>query len=712
MIFYEKGILSRNKIKDYVYMKNGVCYNNHIYTVDIETSSGYYDGKNVLPYKKGQQKEYSKYVKVSLCYLWQAGINDVIYYGRELETFLDYLYELLDIYDGKIIMWCHNFSFEFQFFQNIMKFEKIFARTERKVIYSEFDRLTIRCSYFLTRKSLANWAYDEKLPVQKLKEYDYTKIRTPLTPLNDFELTYGEYDCLVMYHGIKKYRERYKTVHAIPLTQTGEVRRVVKEKLKSYQYHQKITSLLPKNAYEYARLKAAFAGGWTHANYFYAGDVITSVNGKDIVSSYPAVMLAYKYPMSRFEKVEEYEMFSDSDKYSLIIDITFYHIRSIKCNDYISVSKCYYVKNEVTDNGRIICADEIRMIITNIDYDIIKMMYTFKSVKYNDIRCAINKYLPKPFLEYLLELYSDKTTLKDIEEFAGKYVTSKQFINSMFGMTCTAIIQEDVIYNNGKWDTDKLTPSRINEKLDDLREKPYKNFLYYAWGVFVTAYARLSLFKVISQIDSDVIYCDTDSIKYIGNHDDIFEKYNAEITEKLKATMRFFEFDSALLHPRDKHGIPHPLGVYENDKGVPYQEFKTLGAKRYCYRDCNGDLKMTVSGISKEVGVKALNNDINNFADDFVFSEEYANKLILTYLDDMPTVTWQKGKPDEYVSKYSYGIHAEPTTYTLNVSGEYMFLMETDLDIKENLDMDAKSLHDLILKEGELCRRNKKEKKK
>ena len=70
------------------------------------------------------------------------------------------------------------------------------------------------------------------------------------------------------------------------------------------------------------------------------------------------------------------------------------------------------------------------------------------------------------------------------------------------------------------------------------------------------------------------------------------------------------------------------LGVPEDD-GI-YEEFVTLGAKRYAYRDKKG-LHITVSGVQKK-GVAQLNDDIKNFRYGKVFSP--AGGIMLHYIQD------------------------------------------------------------------------------
>ena len=74
-------------------------------------------------------------------------------------------------------------------------------------------------------------------------------------------------------------------------------------------------------------LKKAFQGGFTHANAKYVGKLITDeVESQDFTSSYPAVMLSEKFPMSKARKVTYKtieELHKLDEKYCYMLDISF-----------------------------------------------------------------------------------------------------------------------------------------------------------------------------------------------------------------------------------------------------------------------------------------------------------------------------------------------------------------------------------------------------
>lgn len=680
---YVKGCL-KDLITPQPYEYKRQVYDNNIFCFDIETTSGWINNDlQIIPFNKRIPKdEYKKYIPLSLVYIWQFSINDTVLYGRYLEDFKYLVDELEEIVECPTI-WVHNLSYEFQFLLNIFKFDKVFARKAHKVIYADYNSVRFRCSYFLTRLSLANWAKETGKIEKLVGNLDYNVIRTPKTPMTQKELDYCVNDVLAMYFGLLKYREKYGNIEHIPLTQTGEVRRVVKEIYKNnYGWHQKMTKLLPKDAEEYAFLKAAFQGGYTHANYIHAGKIVYDVKSKDISSSYPTVMLCEKFPMSPWVFTRPFEIDKyRNDDYSLLLDVTLYDIKPKKSMTYISTSKCYdYDKKVVnkklkpawkTDNGRLLSCKWVSMKITNIDLDIIEQCYDIGKIKFNKILRSKNDYLPREFIAFILELYANKTSYKDVIGKEAIYLAAKQMLNSLYGMMVTDIVPSDYDYDSDKGWT-KASPT-ITDALDELHNKPYKNFTAYQHGVWITAYARRNLWKIILQMSDDVVYVDTDSVKYIGEHEELFNKYNEEIVNKLKLSMSKFEFRFEATHPKTPKGKEKQIGIYDTER--PYYKFITLGAKRYAFQhEIDSDIEITVSGVNPKVGATQLMN-LCEFNEKLIFDTDHTKKLLFTYCSDMPPVIWQDGKEDEYISHYKYGINSQPTTYGMSLNDEYRNLL-------------------------------------
>lgn len=660
-------------------------YNNSILTFDIECTSAFLENGKIIPYTKGKSTEYWNNLQaVALCYIWQFSCDGVVYYGRELRDFIKLLNDLPK--DVESIIWVHNLSYEFQFLTNILDWFSVFARSPHKPMKctpKQFQHIEFRCSYFLTRLSLATWG--KQLGVYKAEgDLDYDIIRTPLTPLTETELHYCEQDCLVVEAGIKDYVKKYYRQRKIPLTQTGTVRKVVKELLTvDSNYVKFIKKLVPHNAEEYKRLQQVFAGGYTHANQLYAGKLVDEyIEHYDFASSYPTVMIAEKYPMSPWYYNGNNTLPSDDEfeDTAFIMLLKFSQLNSISFNTYIQASKVKGRGFEF-DNGRILYADELEMYVTEQDWITIKNNYAWESLEVLRVYRSKKDYLPREFTNYILELYANKTELKDVAGQEELYLQSKQYINSMYGMSVTAIVQANVELVDGEWAIQPLTEEYVNHKLQQLahynpRERRY--FLSYSWGCWVTAYARRNLWKCIESCDSDVLYCDTDSIFCRGKQD--FKWYNEEITAKLKKACDTMKLDFNKTRPKTPKGKEKPLGIFDKEDNCT--QFITLGAKRYVERRENdGKLHLTVSGINKEA-VAMLEDNIENFKDGFDFEKDsdYVTKKLCTYLDNIPVCVY----PDGYISTYKYGINLRRSGYLLSMTDEYKNLIKyTQFDLEE-----------------------------
>ena len=111
-------------------------------------------------------------------------------------------------------------------------------------------------------------------------------------------------------------------------------------------------------------------------------------------------------------------------------------------------------------------------------------------------------YLPKAILNSIIDLYNKKTTLKGVEGKETEYLISKGMLNSVYGMCVTAIVRDEHLYNNETWETEK------GNAIDQIQQynTSKKRFLYYPWGIYVTAYARYNLWKGIFHFQHDYIF--------------------------------------------------------------------------------------------------------------------------------------------------------------------------------------------------------------
>lgn len=659
----------------YCYYKGErVC--SDIFNFDIETTSVFYKNGIAYPFDSRRPHKpvewYDDTIKIGFCYIWQFGINDIVVYGRFLDDFLPWVNSLVDqTIRARICCYIHNAGFEFNFLRNFLPSDvKVFARKERRPIYFATDTIEFRCSYMLTRLSLAKWATAKKLPVTKATgELDYNVVRTPLTPLSVTDLDYCERDILVMYHGIKQYANRYGNIWAIPITQTGEVRRDFNNRLvERMDLHKKMQKLIPDNIYLYNLMLKAFWGGIAHANQLFSNTVVKDIDSYDFTSSYPWAMVSELYPQTPFAKCKYNDKFN-SPRYSYIGVFKCHNIRTKFWNTYISVSKCEEIIKPVDDNGRLLRADSITIVCTNIDWHNIQDSYYMDSWECIDFYVSINSPLDRDVIIYILELFMGKTVYDGVPGEEDNYAKSKEFINSVFGMMVTRDITDEIVYTPDGWDTQPLTLEDYNKKIIAKKNRLKKLNTAIQIGVFITAYARNNLWSIVKKNDEYTVYLDTDSDKLAPGYDkNVILCYNNNVRRKQEELAKKLDIPLSYFRPVSPSGKQKSLGefCYEGH----YAEFKTLGAKKYIYRDSkDNELHMTVSGVRKEA-VSQLNS-IDDFSVGFCFDVDYSEKLTLFYNDNQPKVTINKGLPDEWDMPYKYGICTMPTTYTLGITSFY-----------------------------------------
>ena len=224
---------------------------------------------------------------------------------------------------------------------------------------------------------------------------------------------------------------------------------------------------LTLTADEYKMLKRCFMGGFTHASMLYSGELLENVSSIDFTSSYPSVMLAEKYPMSKPTKVdvnkEDFKQLLNDENVGLMFDVKFTNIQSkLTYETYLSESKCYNVKGGISNNGRIYKADELVTTITDIDFKIIQACYNWETIQVSNVYKFYMQYLPKAIIESIVELYQGKTTLKGVEGKEVEYLLSKGMLNSVYGMCVTDIVRDEILYNE-EWVLNKFSDDDVLE---------------------------------------------------------------------------------------------------------------------------------------------------------------------------------------------------------------------------------------------------------
>lgn len=655
-----------------------VHYLNIPISFDIETTS----------FKDGLAKK-------AIMYIWTLNVNGETFIGRTWEQFTELLSIIseefeLNRFNRRCIIYVHNLEYEFQFMRKWLTWHDVFADDKRSPLYcSTSEGIEFRCSYRLSGYSLAKLSdelTDYKTP-KMVGDLDYSLYRHSLTPLTDKEMKYCTQDTKVVVCYIQEEIERNGDIAHIPYTKTGYVRRYCMEsslhmkakddvsRLKGLKYRDLMMSLTL--TYEqYLMCKAGFQGGFTHANVNYVNQKIPQVSSIDFTSSYPFTMMAQYFPMSSPREVivsdyKDLEFYLTN--YCCLFQIRFENLKPLTTNENpISSSRCSLLEGYHLNNGRVIDARALETTITELDFDIYRNFYTWDNIRIGKFLVFYRGYLPTEFVKSLVQLYKDKTQLKGVKGKEIEYLQSKAMLNSAYGMSVTDIVREDLEYHQelyaDEWQTGSETPF---SQLKRYNKNPSR-FLYYPWGVWVTAHARHNLFRGIREFGDDYIYSDTDSIKAknFDQHIDFIKNYNLHVREQLQRAADYHGIPMEDFEPCTIKGEPKLIGVWDFEGTYDY--FKTLGAKRYLVRK-GDDIEFTVAGVNKKaikeymLETYGLDNVFEAFTRSLDIPRGRTGKLTHTYIDQ----EWEgylvdyKGVPYHYHELSS--IHMEPAPFKISM---------------------------------------------
>ena len=632
-------------------------------------------------------------------YHWQMDVGGYVVTGRRWEEWIKFMLKLVEIFKTdetrNFIVYIHNEAFEFQFIRDFLNAHfdgfQVFASQRRKPIYvTTGNGIQFRCSYKLTNMSLEK-AVQNELGVVHCKaagDLDYRVIRTADTPLDDTEFGYCVSDVVSLYELIeRRLINEHDNLESIPMTSTGYVRRDCRNSCrKDEDYREEfLKQEMTESVYEL--LMEAGRGGNTHANRYMSGRVWHDVDSFDVASSYPAQMFLRKFPVSKFTPYGEIESMTELDgllsEYACLFRAIFtgLEVRDNIGMAYIAISKATAHSKHVTlDNGRVLSVINredrendrgyLALTLTDIDFQIIKEQYTWDDMSISDMHIATYGFLPEALLSQVMAYFRAKTELKDkikeaeergSEEEAANlaylYAKSKNRLNGIFGMCYTNPVHNVISINeDGEWIED--TP----EIADALKKywKSRNSFLVYAWGVWITAWARRHLEDLFNALGQDkVIYGDTDSGKAVDVNISKIDALNAKVMELADKRGAYCDYN----------GTRYYMGVYEHENKVPIAKFKTLGAKKYVYEDEKG-LHVTISGVSKKLGAKELKT-IDNFVPGFIFKD--AGGLTLYYNDAEQGI--HQITVDGCTMTTASNIGMIDSTYEIGITSEYAELI-------------------------------------
>ena len=569
--------------------------------------------------------------------------------------------------DKKIICFVHNLGYEFDFLiKNISRPNTILSNSSHAVISSCLNllpQIEFRCTFRLSMLPLKEIGRLVNLP--KL-DSEYRTI-TPDDEVTPEEVEYCCRDCDIVAQYIAKILiPEFGYLRNIPYTKTGRVRKTYKsfynEMVKCNKCQPEWDLMPPEDCYP--AMLDAFAGGICTSNPLFTGRILHNVQSYDITSSYPFAQLSELYPYT-IER-EPNPSLSMLNETFWIAKLKFNNIKSrfnwgwlsiSKMNDY-SALKCRFF------NGKLLNAEFCIRTITNVDYEMICQTYTFDSVEvlefYHEYKCSE---LPYPYIE-TIKLYAQtkselKEKVKHIPENDTRYLEqsfyyllAKGDFNSIYGMSVQKLMQSEYTID------DQFVWKEVDPKYKQTNKHIGRNFLY---GIYTTAYARKNLLTAIIQnCPQTFVYCDTDSVKFIGS--ETFKDTNKDLPEKyvsIKALSKLGRFD----------------------KEHEYETFATYGAKKYAHTFA-GDSKLylTIAGLPKYNSTEGDIKTIDQFKLGIVFKKCKLGKKYIYIdnsfeLDDDNNIINKKemdGETKRYLLKHHIetngGVALYPVDYSLDMT--------------------------------------------
>lgn len=617
------------------------------------------------------ETSYLEDIDQSAMYIWQWQFGKKLtVIGRTWDEFSHFLVTVVRAVkyrneNCRLVVYVHNLSYEFQFLRAVYPFqpEEVFCVDDRRILKCVmFDAIEFRCSMIHSNMSLKQ--FTEKMGAEHSKlsgaEFDYSKIRYPWTPMTGRELEYCVNDVLGLVEALEiEMKADGDNLYTIPLTSTGYVRRDAKAVMRGADLLN-IRRMLP-DLRIYHLLRKAFRGGNTHANRYYVDKTLYNVKSYDRSSSYPDVICNCEFPMGAFTYMEgpiDMDFLKDllirRHKACIIhLSIKLANIRDpYNGCPYLSISKCDPIYGFDNDNGRVLWAEYLETVCTDIDFRIILDQY---EGEFEIIEIAYTRYgmLPQPFRDLVIDYYHRKTDLKGVAGQAVYYEKAKNKLNALYGMCAMDPVRETIKFREG----DGFFMEQQSE--EEILERYNKTaFLPYQWGVWVTAWARYWLQQGIELAGTGFVYADTDSVKYIGD---------ADWTD-LNRLIRDTSYTN-YAYARDPQGKTHYMGVYEQEH--TYDRFRTLGAKKYV-TEIEGTLQTTIAGVVKWKGGPELEEagGIEEFREGFVFRD--AGGTALKYNDE--AYGWYEA--DGHRIYIGPNVVIKPSTYRLGLTYEYHELIE------------------------------------
>ena len=590
----------------------------------------YDNHQKILRVSCGFDIETTKQDERAYMYHWQFVMNDNVLTGRKWPEFIALINQLNTWCSWQkciIIIWVANLGHEFAFMGRRFAWKNIFAVDSHQPLKALTGRCEFReCLTISGKGGLANLAKNYTRTQKAKNDLDYDTPRNSMTELTETERGYCYADVEILSEWADYIFTNYPDKGlAIPMTASGivrsQIRKAAEETGHIEDIRKAVTSLYPdRDLYNFI-MRYLFRGGYTHACAWWCYVPYDNIIGADFTSSYPAVMISPEcyYPVTPFVETDlECDGHTVTDPRLqerccwFIAD--FFDIERTMMHTIESKHKIIDHTGASFDNGRLIKAVQIRVALTELDYETYTKFYKWGSMRILRSWTAFRGHLPGYMLRPLMTAYKQKARMKAAGlDNTTEYQNYKAVVNSFYGCTVTRLKYTVWKYNQGE-------PFMLNGRLigtgdwyDESTAKTYsqlisKQLLSPFFGIYCTAWARKRLLDTVYALDwnqdmCSVLYCDTDSIYMLDTprNRKIIEEYNAHIYQ----VNAIFEPEFFDLGAFDWIGADKKTG----EPG--HYRFKSLGAKRYV-KHKDGVTEVTIAGLPKGALEKKLVRPFND----------------------------------------------------------------------------------------------------
>jgi DNA polymerase elongation subunit (family B) len=486
-----------------------------------------------------------------------------------MESFIECIKTL-----GNADIYFHNLSFDGEFIlwwllENEYEYDEQLSRdrTFKSVIdetgsiytidiyFNSKCKITFKCSYKLFPKSISD--IGKLVGIKKLNEtHNYQEIKNyhSIDELPEEEIKYITNDVRIMVELIKYLQE--KGVKGITMSSSA------------YKNWQQEKYMLAHNEMKKDSneeiveiVRKSYRGGITKVNPNYAGIEFNDVISFDVNSLYPSVMYENPMPIGEgkiYKSVEE----GRKDNRYLFIVVAFVQYAKVRDGMHAFIGNTSgfsyarkYSYDDVLENKMIyLWLDEYRLfeLVYDAQVEILKVVGWKKA---NNV-----------FTNYIDRWYKVKENARnDVERSLAKLMLNSLY--GKFGMNDNRITK---------------LPVAIGDKIIYRLVDNNTTYYYKEVASYITSKARCKLASFMNRCGDKFLYCDTDSVYYIGH----------EIPEIFKDVVD-----------------PKKLGYWKYEGH--YTRFKALKAKCYLKQLDDGTIERRIAGCPKECA-ELINFD--NFA--------------------------------------------------------------------------------------------------